>query len=491
MEQKAQKLLFGTVGAAGLFLAGANTASANTIHKITANDTVWGLSQKYGISVKSIEELNQIDAHSHLIYTGKTIQIPDKGQTAHKTTVKQTAAKQDNETATSTYQVKAGDSLWSIAQSLGTSVGSLRSLNASLKTTIIIPGQTLNVKGNVKAQTQAPAVKATATTPAQGSTPSVSSNSQKQTETKAAPEVNAAATPAKTTQTAQESSQPVKAQSQPQTQTKTVVEPKISANHTSHQVIAGESLYTIAQDYGVSIDSLREANGLNNAAALQVGQTLTVNDPTKDPSAAQAQQSTVNQTANSNTQQVSAAQTNNSSRAVSSTVQTAQKTTSQAPKTNNVVAKKTSSASTATTSSTSSAAKTTTVSQTTTSQTHGNGYQPSGNTYAWGQCTWYAKNRASWAGNYWGNGGQWDSSARQQGFTVNNQPAVGSLVVFHPGQSVGGQWTADSWAGHVAYVESVNGNTITISQGGMGFSNPGGPNYQTITNASQYNYIHQ
>ncbi len=109
-----------------------------------------------------------------------------------------------------------------------------------------------------------------------------------------------------------------------------------------------------------------------------------------------------------------------------------------------------------------------------------------GNTYPW-----YVKQVAPWAGNNWGNGGQWGSSAAAAGFRVDHSPAAGSIIVFLPGQSVGGQWTADGAYGHVAYVESVNGNSVTISQGGMGFSNPAGPNTQTISGAGSYIYIHR
>lgn len=116
-------------------------------------------------------------------------------------------------------------------------------------------------------------------------------------------------------------------------------------------------------------------------------------------------------------------------------------------------------------------------------------YSSSGNTYPWGQCTWYAKARSGWAGNGWGNGNQWGASAAAQGFKVNHTPAVGSLVSFGAGQMVG-SWQADGAYGHVAYVESVSGDTITISQGGMGFDNPAGPNTQTISGAGAFTYIH-
>lgn len=116
-------------------------------------------------------------------------------------------------------------------------------------------------------------------------------------------------------------------------------------------------------------------------------------------------------------------------------------------------------------------------------------YSSAGNTYPWGQCTWYAKARSGWAGNGWGNGNQWGASAAAQGFTVNHTPAVGSIVSFGAGQMIG-TWQADPVYGHVAYVESVSGNTITISQGGMGFDNPAGPNMQTLSGAGNFTYIH-
>ena len=113
-----------------------------------------------------------------------------------------------------------------------------------------------------------------------------------------------------------------------------------------------------------------------------------------------------------------------------------------------------------------------------------------GNTYDWGQCTWYVKSVAPWAGNYWGNGAQWGASAAAEGFTVNHTPSVGSLVVVAGGQNFGG-WTAAAGYGHVAYVVAVNGNTITVQQGGMGFSNPAGPNTQRVSGASNFTYIHR
>lgn len=82
------------------------------------------------------------------------------------------------------------------------------------------------------------------------------------------------------------------------------------------------------------------------------------------------------------------------------------------------------------------------------------------NTYPVGQCTWFVKNRASWVGNRWGNANQWPSSARANGFRVDNSPEVGSVVVF-----LNGAQFSNSYYGHVGYVISVANGVITIEEG--------------------------
>lgn len=49
-----------------------------------------------------------------------------------------------------------------------------------------------------------------------------------------------------------------------------------AATGNSHRVQAGESLWTIARSYGVSVQDLMDANQLQNPAMLQVGQILTI-----------------------------------------------------------------------------------------------------------------------------------------------------------------------------------------------------------------------
>lgn len=73
-----------------------------------------------------------------------------------------------------------------------------------------------------------------------------------------------------------------------------------------------------------------------------------------------------------------------------------------------------------------------------------------GNTYYWGQCTWYAKNRRPDLPNMLGNGGQWVANAAARGYATGSTPRVGAVAEV---------------PGHVMYVESVNKNgTITVSE---------------------------
>lgn len=268
MNHTAKKLLVGTVGAAGLFLATTATANADTTHKVAKNDTVWDLSQKYGVSIQAIEALNNIDQNSHLIVTGQTLKVPAKdAQVSENNNTAQAADKKADTENTSDVTVKAGDTLWTLAQQYNTSVEKLRELNGLAADAYLIhPGNVLRVNGTVQATQQ----------PAQTEQPV-----QQQTE------------------------QPVVQQEATQEQAQ---EPQlvVSANHTTHTVQAGESLYSIAHAYGVTVDSLRSANNLG--ATLLVGQTLTINDPAKDPAQEAAAQQAAQEQAASQVQQEAATQ---------------------------------------------------------------------------------------------------------------------------------------------------------------------------------------
>lgn len=75
-----------------------------------------------------------------------------------------------------------------------------------------------------------------------------------------------------------------------------------------------------------------------------------------------------------------------------------------------------------------------------------------GNSYARGYCTWYVASRRS-IPDWWGNARSWYSNAQISGFRVGSAPAVGAIA-----------WTGAGYYGHVAYVEGVSGNQVTVSE---------------------------
>lgn len=111
-------------------------------------------------------------------------------------------------------------------------------------------------------------------------------------------------------------------------------------------------------------------------------------------------------------------------------------------------------------------------------------YSANTGSYPVGQCTWGAKALAPWAGNYWGNGGDWARSAAAAGFETGSTPRVGAIA----------SWN-DGGYGHVAVVYAVqsatsirvkesNYNGLQYIADHRGWFNP------TATSSGQVTYIY-
>lgn len=79
-------------------------------------------------------------------------------------------------------------------------------------------------------------------------------------------------------------------------------------------------------------------------------------------------------------------------------------------------------------------------------------YSGGGNSYATGYCTYYVASRRS-VPAFWGNASSWYYAAQSSGFSVGSAPAPGAIA-----------WTGAGYYGHVAYVESVSGGMVTVSE---------------------------
>ena len=104
-----------------------------------------------------------------------------------------------------------------------------------------------------------------------------------------------------------------------------------------------------------------------------------------------------------------------------------------------------------------------------------------GHVFPYGYCTWYVATRVHvpWGGH----AKSWLYNSRAYGYKTGTTPVAGSIVVT----------TENRWYGHVAYVEAVHGNTLTLAE--MNYVGWGRESVRTLSINSKvirgYVYINQ
>ncbi|HEX8974530.1 MAG TPA: LysM peptidoglycan-binding domain-containing protein [Patescibacteria group bacterium] len=83
---------------------------------------------------------------------------------------------------------------------------------------------------------------------------------------------------------------------------------------------------------------------------------------------------------------------------------------------------------------------------------HDDGKAGSGHRFPYGYCTWYVsqKRYVPWSGN----AGTWLYHAKAEGYATGRSPKAGAIMVT----------TENRYYGHVAYVESVSGGSVVVSE---------------------------
>ena len=98
------------------------------------------------------------------------------------------------------------------------------------------------------------------------------------------------------------------------------------------------------------------------------------------------------------------------------------------------------------------------------------------NGYAFGYCTYYVAGRRAIPG-FWGDARNWYYNAQASGFSVGSNPVPGAIA-----------WTGAGYYGHVAYVESVSGGNVTVSE--MNFNGGWNRVSSRTVSASSFRYIY-
>lgn len=227
-----------------------NNASktSNGTYTVQAGDTLWALSKRYGVSV---EDLLAANGGSSTIRVGQSLVISaaqprsTSAETSQATGIANasSASSASNRSGyavgtqgTSSYQVTSGDTLYGIARQYQTSVAALMQLNGlgssslSIGQELIIPGQSTLVN---------------------------------QVESVAVSDQNS------TVWTDQTVSQPVV---NSEVETSNVSVPAQANQGQVYTVQAGDTLYSLANRLGVSLDQLLAANG--GSTVLRIGQSL-------------------------------------------------------------------------------------------------------------------------------------------------------------------------------------------------------------------------
>ena len=251
----------------------ARTGGGNYV--VQAGDTLYSIARRSGMSLNSLLTLNGLSPSS-VIYPGQSLTV-SQSEGNFSTPVSTKTNNASSVVSTSgTYTVKAGDTLYSIARRSGVSLNSLLSLNGLSQSSVIRPGQTLNVSGAsnatvatpVSTASQATSTSGTYTVKAGDTLYRIAHNHGISLRTLLS--VNGLSE----TSTIRPGQQLVVSGSAQATTSYSSTQ-AVSSGAKTHTVKVGEGLWRIARTYGLSLEQLKALNGLTSNV-IRVGQVLKV-----------------------------------------------------------------------------------------------------------------------------------------------------------------------------------------------------------------------
>jgi membrane-bound lytic murein transglycosylase D len=206
---------------------------AYKIHRVRRGETLSQIAYKYGTHTEAILQFNRMRSARLKVNSELVVPIPssskralasrDDSPHASNRHARRSSSSSESSSHRVRYAVKSGDTLWTIAQRFSCSVEDLQRWNSLPRRSQTLPvGKVLTVSGD-----------SSRTKPSLESAVAVSSSS--------------------------------------------VVE--VAGKASTHRVAAGDTLWSVAHRYGVSVEDLARWNRLSDARVLRAGQELRVMSP--------------------------------------------------------------------------------------------------------------------------------------------------------------------------------------------------------------------
>ena len=197
-----------------------NNTSGNT-YTVVSGDGLYAISRKTGTSIQELLSLNGLSLNS-TIYPGQVLKVTSNSNSSTAVESVPTTVKSSSEQTTGgSYTVVSGDGLYAISRKTGTPIQELLSLNGLNLNSVIHPGQVLQLSNSYNSSSTKETVTNTEDTSSSGGT-------------------------------------------------------KISGNVQMYYVHKGDTLYRIARNNGISLSTLLEWNQISVDSPIHPGQGLIV-----------------------------------------------------------------------------------------------------------------------------------------------------------------------------------------------------------------------
>ena len=254
---------------------------------VQPGDTLYSIARRSGMSLNSLLSLNGL-SQSSVIYPGQSLTISQSDSRVATTSSYTTKALASGVSTSGTYTVQAGDTLYGIARRSGMDLNTLLSLNGLSQSSVIHPGQTLKVSGAANATVASPiSYKSTASSASTSETYTVQAGdtlygiarrSGMDLNTLLSLNGLSQSSVIHPGQTLKVSGAANATVASPVSYKSTASSASISGTYT---VKAGDTLYRIAYNHGISLTTLLSINGLSETSTIIPGQQLVVSGSAK------------------------------------------------------------------------------------------------------------------------------------------------------------------------------------------------------------------